>query len=298
MSDRPKNDPRDSPHRLDRHGVRRAFDRASETYDAVATLQAEVRAELLDRLQYFALAPRVALDLGSGTGHGARELKRRYPRALVIATDVSARMLVQAKTQSRLFRRFERVCADAYRLPLATASVDLLFSSLMLQWCDDLPAALREMRRVMRPGGLVMLSSFGPDTLRELREAWAAADDRPHVNLFADVHVLGDALGRAGFGEPVLDIERRVLEYDDALALMRELKNLGAHNVMAGRAAGLTGRRALAAMQSAYERLRRGGKLPATYEVLYATAWAPERPLTSAAIEGEVRIPIGSIRVR
>jgi malonyl-CoA O-methyltransferase len=267
-----------APHRIDRQALARSFDRASASYDAAAQLQTEVRAELLSRLDYAPLVPAVVLDLGAGTAHATRALRRRYRRALVIAADIAPGMLEAARRQSGFLRRFERIRADAYRLPLADASVDLVFSSLMLQWCDDLGAVFAEIRRVVKPGGLFTFSSFGPDTLRELRAAWASVDRRAHVNRFIDMHDVGDALGQAGFGDPVLDVDRHVASYDDVLGLMRDLKALGAHNVSAGRARGLTGRGALAALTAAYETHRRQGKLPATYEVIYGNAWGTAVP--------------------
>ena len=139
---------------------------------------------------------------------------------------------------------------------------------------------------MLKPGGLLLFSSFGPDTLRELRGAWAAVDDAVHVNAFVDMHDLGSALQRGGFSEPVLDVDRHVLRYPDAMALMRELKAIGAHNVNAGRRRALTGRAALGRMVAAYEPLRGPAGLPATYEVVYGAAWAPqprERPVPVAA---------------
>jgi malonyl-CoA O-methyltransferase len=280
---------------LDRRALARAFDRASARYDSVARLQERVRGELLERLEYARLAPGVVLDLGAGTAHATRALRGRYRRALVIAADLAPGMLKAARRQSRWWRRFERVCADAYRLPFAAASVDLVFSSLMLQWCDDLDAVFAEIRRVLKPGGLLTFSSLGPDTLRELREAWASVDDAVHVNRFIDLHDVGDALGRAGFADPVLDVDRHVEQYTELGALMRDLKALGAHNVTAGRPRGLTGRRALAALTASYERHRRDGRLPATYEVVYGNAWAAA-PRARSAAGDEVRIPLSALR--
>lgn len=292
--------PADADFRLNRRALRRAFDRAGASYDASARLQAIVRAELLERLQDLPLTPQAVLDLGAGTGQGARELKRRYPRALVVALDVAPGMLHEARRWSRPFRRFERLCADARQLPLRTASVDLVFTNLMLQWCDELPAALKEIRRVLSPGGLLLLSSFGPDTLAELRAAWAGADQHEHVHRFPDVHVVGDQLLRSGFSRPVLDVDRHVLEYDTVLDLMRELQGIGARNASERRAPGLTGRGRLRAMQDAYEGLRRQGRLPATFEVIHAVAWAARQADTGAAARagGDVHIPVGSIRRR
>lgn len=275
-------DPPYEPFQLDRRAVARAFDRASAGYDAAAALQEGVRNELLGRLAELPVQPRAVLDLGAGTGHASRALKRRYPQALVAAVDIAPGMLERAREQSRWLRRFERIRADAYALPFRDAAFDLVFSSLMLQWCDDLDAVFAEIARVIAPGGLLLFSTFGPGTLAELREAWdasEAASERAssHVNHFFDPHALGSALMHAGFAEPVLDVDRIVLRYPDTMALMRELKAIGAHNVTRGRARGLTGRRRLAAMSEAYEALRRDGSLPATWEVIHASAWGAER---------------------
>jgi malonyl-CoA O-methyltransferase len=289
---------------LDRRAVARAFDRASTSYDAAAALQERVRNELMGRLEELKIEPAAVLDLGAGTGHGTRALKRRYPKALVVAADIAPGMLEHARPQSRWLRRFERVCADAYALPFADGAFDLIFSSLMFQWCDDLDMVFAEVARVLKPGGLLLFSTFGPGTLSELREAWGASDDSSnHVNHFFDPHVLGSALMQARLAEPVLDVDRIVTHYPDALTLMRELKAIGAHNVTQGRARGLTGRRRLAAMTRAYEALRRDGKLPATWEIIHASAWGGERRETAgmentAGFPGETLISPSSIRRR
>ena len=263
---------------LDRRAVAQAFDRASASYDAAAALQQRVRDELVSRLDELKQAPQRILDLGAGTGHATRALKRRYPGSLTVAADIAPGMLVRAKAQSRWLRRFERVRADAYSLPFRSGSFDLVFSSLMLQWCDELDVVFAEIARVLKPGGVLLFSTFGPGTLAELREAWGVSDaPGNHVNHFFDPHALGSALMHAGLAEPVLDVDRVVVDYPDVLTLMRELKAIGAHNVTAGRARGLTGRKRLQAMTQAYEQLRRGGTLPATYEIIHAICWGTER---------------------
>jgi malonyl-CoA O-methyltransferase len=278
--------------RLDRASVRASFDRASATYESAAGLQAQVAGELLGRVDGFGLEPRVVLDLGAGTGRTTRELKRRYPRATVL--DLAPGMLREARRHQLLWRRFERVCGDAQRLPLAGASVDLVFSSLMLQWCEPLDAAFGEVRRVLKDGGFFAFSTFGPATLTELRSAWAQADGHNHVNHFIDVHDVGAALMRAGLAEPVLDVDHIELEYPHARALMRDLKCIGAHNVTAGRPRALTGRTRLARMEHAYEAYRREGSLPATYEVIYGASWGAAA--AGRARPGETLIDPGSIR--
>ena len=291
------------PFRLDRPGVRASFDRASLTYEAAAVLQARVADELISRLEPFNFAPGVILDLGAGTGRMTGELKKRYRRSLVVALDLAPGMLREARKHQAFFRRFERVCGDAMRLPIADASVDVVISSLMLQWCEPPDPAFAEIRRILKPAGFFAFSTFGPDTLRELRSAWAEADeDAPHlynhVNHFTDMHDVGDALVRAGLSEPVLDVDRMQVTYPDAVALMRDLKAIGAHNVTAGRPRGLLGRARLKRMQLAYEAFRRDGRLPATYEVVYGVAWGAAGRPASALVGGEVRIAPGAIRRR
>jgi len=237
-------------------------------------LQSEVRQVLLERLDLTALDPRVVLDAGAGTGHGARALQRRYPKALVIALDSSLGMLRAAARQRAWLRPFRRLCADASQLPLKDASVDLVISNFMLPW-TDLDATFAELRRVLTPRGLLTFSSLGPDTLRELRSAWAGVDSHTRVHPFIDMHDVGDALIRAGFAGPVLDVERYTLEYAEVRALAADLKALGAHNAATDRPKGLTGRGKFAAMQAAYEVHRRDGRLPATCEVVFGQAWTP-----------------------
>jgi malonyl-CoA O-methyltransferase len=287
-------------YRLDRTAVRRAFDAASGGYDAWAALQQEVGARLLDRLEFVSGNPQVMLDAGCGTGRNALALIRRYARCMVVGLDLSEGMLRQARRRRTWLRSPRPVCADAARLPLGDASVDLLFSNLMLQWCNDLDAVFAEFRRVLRPTGLLTFSTFGPDTLRELRQAWSETDGHVHVSRFLDMHDIGDALVRAGLAEPVMDVDYFRLTYDDVTDLMRDLKAIGASNATAGRIRGLTGRRRLDRVRAAYEQFRQEGRLPATWEVVYGHAWgpragnAPGRRLET----GEQLVPVSSIGMR
>lgn len=287
---------RDEDYALDRARVRGSFSSAARTYDAAAVLQARVRNELLDRLDVLRMTPEVVVDLGAGTGHATIALKRRYPGSKVVALDVAFGMLLEAGRRQTLFRRFGRIAGDAVALPLRDASVDMVFSNLMLQWCNDPDRVLQESRRVLRPGGVLHLTTLGPDTLRELRQSWQAADPRhAHVSRFLDMHDLGDALVRSGFAEPVLDVERYTLTYDDVRSLMRDLKAIGAHNATAGRPRGLTGKTTLERMLAAYETHRREGKLPATYEVVFAQAWSPTGPIRRKGDRGEITVPMAKI---
>lgn len=261
---------------LDRSHVRRAFGRAAQSYEAHAPLQAEVGLRLRERLDETALAPQRVLDVGCGPGAGGAALAARFPDAELIALDLALPMLQAAQVHLGERPNAARVCADAQALPLADASVDLVHSNLCLQWCDDPGLALDEFRRVLRPGGVLLFSTFGPDTLKELRAAFAAVDATPHVSRFVDMHDIGDALLSTGFRDPVLERDDFVLTYTDARTLMRELRAIGATNADAQRARALTGKAHLTRVVEAYEAFRRDGVLPATYEVVYAQAQAPE----------------------
>jgi malonyl-CoA O-methyltransferase len=262
---------------FDSRQVRRAFSRAARGYDAAAALQAEVRTRLLESLEYLDdRVPSVVLDVGSGTGHAAAAMKKRWPKAQVLALDLALPMLRESKKQAGWWKPFNRVCADARALPLADASVDVIFSNLCLQWVEDLPTVFAGFRRVLKPDGLLLCTSFGPETLVELREAFAHADAGHHVSPFASIARFGDALVEAGFRDPVLDRDVFTLTYPDLPALMHELRAIGATNALSSRRRSLTGRARFAAATSAYEPLRgEDGRLPSSWEVIYAQAWSP-----------------------
>ncbi|MGD9409857.1 MAG: malonyl-ACP O-methyltransferase BioC [Thiohalocapsa sp.] len=283
---------------IDKAAARRAFDAAADTYDAVAVLQREIGNRMLERLDYIRLAPKRVLDLGCGTGKALDALARRYRRAELIALDFAPGMLARARRRGHWLNRPRVICADAEQVPLADDSVDLIFSNATLQWVNDLDASFRELLRVLRPGGLLLFSTFGPDTLRELRAAWAAADQGEHVSPFLDMHDIGDALVRARFADPVMDVERMTLTYATLHDLMRDLKQLGAHNALAGRSRGLTGRRRLAALADAYERERRDGRLPATYEVVHGHAWVTAKAQRQFATDDGIAIPLDAVAGR
>lgn len=271
---------------IDKARVRASFDRAASTYDAAAILQKSVREEMLSRLDLVKLTPQAILDAGCGTGQGTFALQKRFPQTQVISLDIAMGMLQHTQAQMPTLQRWlssitgkkNLVCADIESLPLANQSVDMVWSNLALQWCNNLDQAFAEIRRVLKPEGLVMFSTFGPDTLKELRLASASSDDalaNTHVSRFIDMHDIGDAMTRAGFSAPVLDVDYFSLTYDDVKAVMRDLKSIGAHNATAGRARGLAGKGFLQQLATRYEQFRQAGKLPATFEVIYGHAWAP-----------------------
>lgn len=277
------------PPQFDKRLVRRSFERAAQTYDEAAVLQHEVCRRMDERLDLIKLNPAVILDAGCGTGNALPALRARYPQARVVALDLALTMLQQARSRTStswlksLFKQPPAgVCADIEQLPLASGSVDLVWSNLALQWMNDPEKAFAEFHRVLAPGGLLMFSTFGPDTLKELRTAYTGVDQHTHVSRFIDLHDIGDLLVQRGFGDPVMDMEPFTLTYADVRALMHDLKAIGAHNVTQNRPPGLTGRARLEAVTAAYEPLRQGGKLPATFEVVYGHAWKPLPRVTAS----------------
>ena len=284
--------------------VRRSFGNAAETYDGNAFLQREIADRLFERLDYIKLQPFTALDIGCGTGYATGKLRERYVDANIIGLDMALPMLVTARTQARPAQWFKRLtgsapqlswlCSDAEALPLKTESIDLAISNLTLQWCDPERVA-KEVLRVLKPNGLFMFTTFGPDTLKELRTAFRAIDDTPHVNKFVDMHDVGDILVNAGFADPVMDQEIVTLTYTELKPLLKELKGIGAHNVLNGRRTGLTGRTGWARMVAAYEAFRKDGRLPATFEVVYGHAWKPES-IKRRTIDGQQAIALDEFK--
>lgn len=264
-----------SDERVDAQQVRRAFGRAARSYEQHDALQREVEARLFESLGYYeGASPQTVLDVGSGTGRGSARLKRRWPKATVFALDSSRRVLRDARRRAGWLQPIMRIAGDAERLPFPDRCMDVVYSNLCLQWCDHPRAAFAEFRRVLKPGGMLVASTLGPDTLHELRAAWAEADpEGAHVGRFLDPHDIGDAALAAGLKDPVLDVDRIVLDYAEVRGLLADLKGLGATNADRERARGLTGKARFQRMLGAYEARRRNGRIPATWEVVTVQAW-------------------------
>lgn len=285
---------------FDHRRIRLAFGRAAGDYAATAVLQKEVESRLLEQLDYLTRAPTRVLDAGCGPGRASRALKQRWPGAQVLALDLALPMLREARKQAGWWRpRFACAQADVRALPVADASVDVLFSNLCIQWVIDLPALFAEWRRVLAPGGLLLLSTFGPRTLHELRDAFAAADSDPHVSPFPTIQHVGDALLASGFRDPVLDGDDFTLTYPDVRGLMHELRAIGAGNALGARRRTLTGKAHMQRVFDAYESHRHDGVLPASYEVIYAHAWGPEpgQPRRSGGVD-LAAVPLSRIPIR
>jgi malonyl-CoA O-methyltransferase len=286
--------------------VRRGFARAAATYDAAAALQREIGARLAARLDYVKLVPELILDAGCGTGEAIGELGARYPGARIVGFDIALPMVEAARRRARAQRSlFDRllapllperkltaprfVCADLTALPFRGVVADLFWSNLALQWVNDLPRTFQEVRRVLKVGGLFTFTTFGPDTLRELRRAFAGLDAATHTNRFVDMHDIGDMLVAAGFADPVMDMEHVTLTFESPASFLSELKAIGATNRTRGRPRGLTGRARFARVTARLEKLRENGRIPATFEVVYGHAWKGE-PRTTPEGHAIVRV--------
>ncbi|MBT3194893.1 MAG: malonyl-ACP O-methyltransferase BioC [Candidatus Ruthia sp.] len=245
--------------------VRSAFNKASSHYDEHAFLQKEIAARLDAKLDVISGKSNVILDLGSGTGLLGKQLSKRFPDSQLICLDFAQASLNNNPSKNKL-------CADAYHLPLADNSVDIVVSSLMMQWCPDLKQLFSEIHRVLKNNGLILFSTFGPDTLKELKKSWSVVDNDTHVNTFTDMHDIGDQMLGAGFQSPVMEMEKLTLTYQTVTDLLRDLKAIGAQTVST-RSKSLMGKDKFQLMIKMYESYRQDGKLPATYEVIYGHAW-------------------------
>lgn len=260
------------PENIKKIQVAQSFSRAAKTYDGAASFQRDVGNELLHRLKPNKNAE-IILDLGCGTGHFTQRLQETFPAAQIIGMDLAEGMLSVAHEKNRQVKTW--VCADAEKLPFANSSVDIIFSSLALQWCNNLSELFSELHRVTKPGGTFIFSTLGPNTLHELKSAWQQADDKVHVNHFKPSEQVKNFLSKSNFLLNGFEQQSTVLEFQTITDLTYNLKALGAHNINRGRATGLTGRKKIAAFKAAYENLRRNNLLPVTYEVFYISTKKP-----------------------
>ncbi len=282
----------------EKHRIQKHFDAKAICYESSAVLQRNVCEELLQRLDFTRLKPSVILDVGCGTGWGTQGLLKKYKKAKVVSLDISAEMLKQTKNKGGLLRKPVLICADAEDIPLPDESVDLVFSSLMLQWCDYIKV-FAEFKRILKPDGLLMFSTFGPDTLKELKKSWEQVDEHAHVNDFTDMHDLGDALIQTGLAEPVMDMDLHTLTYKNVISVMHDLKAIGANTILKNQrkeaGQGLVTPGKLKRVIAYYEQYRQEDIVPASYEVVYGHAWKTQQRATKKSQE-EFFIPVDQIK--
>ena len=257
--------------------IRNTFNGAASNYDDNAFLQNEIANRLAEKLKVISIKPQTIIDLGSGTGLLSNKTAEIFPNANLICVDFAQQSLLENPQNLK-------VCANAYELPFASNSVDFIVSNLMMQWCPDLKALFNECFRVLKPEGLILFTTFGPDTLKELKRSWSAVDSSAHVNNFIDMHDIGDQMLQSGFQSPIMEMENITLTYEKVLDLMHDLKSIGAQNV-GSRSKALTGKTKFKKMIEMYESYRSDGKLPATYEVIYGHAWKNENKLGAISLE-------------
>ncbi len=257
--------------------IRNTFNDASSNYDDNAFLQNEIANRLSEKLKVISIKPQTIIDLGSGTGLLSNKTAEIFPNANLVCVDFAQKSLL--KNSQNL-----KVCANAYELPFASNSIDFIVSNLMMQWCPDLKTLFNECFRVLKPQGLFLFTTFGPDTLKELKRSWSAVDSSSHVNNFVDMHDIGDQMLQSGFQSPIMEMENITLTYEKVLDLMHDLKSIGAQNV-SNRSKTLTGKTKFKKMIEMYESYRSDGKLPATYEVIYGHAWKNEKRLGAISLE-------------
>ena len=279
------------PHSIDFRDMQRRLDRAATSFDDVDFVHRASSEGLIERLEPMVIDVKTILDLGAATGAASRQLCRRFKRSRVIVLDASHEMLRVAERKRSWFSSVSTLQGNAMALPLRTGCIDLIYSNLMLPWIDDLQALFAEVGRVLKKGGLFAFSTLGPDSLSELRAAWLSVDDGQHVNMFADMHDIGDGLVRAGLGDPVLDTDFLNVSYRDTKSLFRDLTHLGARNSLAGRSGSLTGKQRFQAMERGLNDQFKDGLLELRLEVVYGHAWGggPPQP------DGEYRFDAADI---
>lgn len=271
--------------------VRRRFDRAAEEFEEFDFVHAVTRDGLLARLEPMVVEAKTVVDLGCATGSACKPLAKRFRRAHIIALDLSASMLQQVRRKQSWFAKYSLLHANAKAIPLADQSVDVVFANQLLPWIDDSATVFTEVARVLRENGLFLFAGLGPDSLSELRRAWQSADAGVHVNRFPDMHDLGDAAVRAGLTDPVLDVDRLSVTYQDAGALFRDLTGCGARNSLANRNNALSGKARFDTMAAALEQHREDGPIGLDLELVYGHCWGAG----PRAHDGEIRIDPGRI---
>ncbi len=251
--------------------VRQSFASAADSYDGFALLQRQVGLDFISQFD-IKLEHKSIMDLGCGTGFLMQQLISAATVRQMIAVDIAYSMLQISRIKLKHLSNIQFICADAEKLPLSSDSIDAIVSNLALQWCQDLSAVFRDFKRVLKTDGHLLFATFGTKTLQELKQSWAEVDAYSHVNEFHTEEVLNQFLEQASFKNIQIESHRYHLNYPSVMALMKELKGIGASHVISGRNKKITGKLQMQAMIDAYEHSRLNGLIPATYEVIFVSA--------------------------
>ncbi|WED44671.1 malonyl-ACP O-methyltransferase BioC [Legionella cardiaca] len=273
------------------------FNKHAIEYEQAAKIQNEIGQRLFERLDYLKINPRYILDLGCGTGLFTLQLKKKYPKAEIVGLDLAKNMLFEAKKKQGWWRssKWSLINGDMTLLPFATGTFDLVFANQTIHWAQPLDTVIRELNRVMNNQGCLMFSTLGPDTFKELKQAWLVVDNHAHTNEFADMHDVGDCLLKERFLDPVVDMELITVHYENLKKLLLNLKAQGVRNINEKRNGGLTGKDSWQAFEKAYQvACTKEGKFPLTYEVVYGHAWKGAQRLVDKGTE--TFIPISRIQ--
>lgn len=275
--------------------IGKAFNKHATEYEKAALIQQEIGQRLFERLDFLKIEPKYVLDLGCGSGFFTAQLKKKYPKATVIGLDLAHAMLLQAKKKQGLWRKWPLVNADMLQMPFPTGIFDLVFANQVIHWGHAMPEVFRELNRVMNTNACLMFTTLGPDTFKELKQAWQGVNAFAHVNNFVDMHDLGDSLLAEHFLEPVVDMEFLSLHYKTLPQLVRSLKSQGVKNIHPQRNHGLTSRASWGKFEHNYSLMcTKEGKYPLSYEVVYGHAW---KGATRQTVEGaETRISVSAIK--
>lgn len=253
--------------------LKRRFARAAPEFDRADFVHRTTFAGIAERLAPVAMQPKTIIDLGSATGSGSRQLAKMYRGSRIISMDISLPMLHQGRTKRSWLGKISAVQGSAVQIPLRDGSADLVVANLLLPWIDDLASCCREISRVLRKDGLFVLATLGPDSLEEIRAAWALQDSTAHVLSFLDMHDIGDLLVRSGMRDPVLDVDHLDVTYRDTTSLYRDLTRAGARNTLSARRKSLTGKQRFGQMERALLEHANDGPLSLGLELVYAHAW-------------------------
>jgi len=273
----------------------KSFNKQACYYEKSAKIQHVIGQRLFERLSYLKMEPKWILDLGCGTGYFSAQLKKRYPKAKIVSFDLSSNMLTEVKSKQSWRRRWSLTQGDMINLPFADMIFDLVFSNQAIHWSHSIKKVFSEVNRVMKQNGCFMFTTLGPDSFKEMKQAWDQIDPFSHVNDFVDMHDIGDWLLHEFFLDPVMDMEQITVQYETVLKLVHSLKNQGVKNIHQQRPRGLMGKRAWKAFLGQYEQLKNeSGKYPLSYEVVYGHAWKGNQRKKGSG--HETMIPVSVLR--